>query len=1007
MSVVSIKKQDDNKTYLIYEKNVNGKGYNNPLSIKITPETLFSSDYQYFENKEAMLLYNEDNLSCKLPSLLDYGELYCLYYFVYDVNGLVHKVMLVAVDNILLNEYYEKNKKIPEDAFLIVLCRYDQMYRNGGVSIMDESTKKMLIHNNKLKIINNSLVANADATDPIECQPEYVSLQLFEYQKKTIRWMLTKEKEKNIVYIDNNNTIFGNIIYDERENMFYKHHDRKDSIQFNGGAIIDEVGLGKTFQIITASLINSFNAMEYIQPVNQNLLYSKATLIICPSQLSIQWINEIAKVIKPEFKIKVIPFFTKVHFDKYTYKDLLEADFIVTSFNYINSKCFLDQFVPKISKHNSYMSSSEYSYSKICEKLTEMKNQIKINMDNILSEKKACILMFYWHRIVIDEFHEIYSVSKYSSIINIIKHFEGNYKWCVTGTPFNTKQDQIDIQKLTKARKKNVDDSVNMCLFGMFDFVTNYARVNNSSIVENDIWMDYQLNKYMMTSFFRRNTRQSIDNENRLIPLKESIIWLDLTQTERLIYNAYESDKNIGEFDTVLRQICCHPKIVSELKNVISCCKTLDEIEKIMVEHYKSIMINAHNLVRICKYKLECLHRRLEIAAWKQYIRALRKLGYYVKIELEITKELECKKEMDELLQSLKKIDDINNLSTSPEYNDFPNVETESEDNAIKSKKKIIIVTNNNKDNVIDMVKNEIEEKSMEQQNLEIAIQNIKSKYENYMTLYIGKKSTYDYYINVMNKLKKITDAINSDSSDDEEDTMKQDKETCGICLSYVIGKNLGIIACGHIFCYQCIQSYISAGDKTDIKCPICRKKIKVTDIFMVIKNKESDETTHEFNNKQQLIQHVGTKLANLIFFLKKNDKHTIIFSQWNDLLYKVGDVLTDYGINNVFCRGNVWQRNKAIQEFNMGNKFKVIMLSSESMVSGTNLTKAEMVILLDPVYGSYEYRHNTEWQAIGRAYRTGQIKQVQVVRFIVKDTVEETIYNCNKKNDVKEKNDS
>ena len=119
-----------------------------------------------------------------------------------------------------------------------------------------------------------------------------------------------------------------------------------------------------------------------------------------------------------------------------------------------------------------------------------------------------------------------------------------------------------------------------------------------------------------------------------------------------------------------------------------------------------------------------------------------------------------------------------------------------------------------------------------------------------------------------------------------------------------------------------------------------------------------------------------------------------------------VGEVLDDYGIKNVFCKGNVWQRDKAIREFNSDKNIKVIMLSSESAASGTNLTKAEMVILLDPVYGTYEYRRNTEWQAIGRAYRMGQTKQVQVVRFIVKNTVEEEIYNMNKSMD-KETNGS
>ena len=53
----------------------------------------------------------------------------------------------------------------------------------------------------------------------------------------------------------------------------------------------------------------------------------------------------------------------------------------------------------------------------------------------------------------------------------------------------------------------------------------------------------------------------------------------------------------------------------------------------------------------------------------------------------------------------------------------------------------------------------------------------------------------------------------------------------------------------------------------------------------------------------------------------------------------------------------------------------------------------ATKVILLDPVSGSYEFRKNTEGQAIGRAHRTGQTKQVSVVRFIIKDTIEEEIY--------------
>ncbi len=43
------------------------------------------------------------------------------------------------------------------------------------------------------------------------------------------------------------------------------------------------------------------------------------------------------------------------------------------------------------------------------------------------------------------------------------------------------------------------------------------------------------------------------------------------------------------------------------------------------------------------------------------------------------------------------------------------------------------------------------------------------------------------------------------------------------------------------------------------------------------------------------------------------------------------------------------------------------------------------------------------EWQAVGRAYRMGQTKSVEIVRFIIRDTVEEEIYKENKVEDAKQ----
>ena len=61
-------------------------------------------------------------------------------------------------------------------------------------------------------------------------------------------------------------------------------------------------------------------------------------------------------------------------------------------------------------------------------------------------------------------------------------------------------------------------------------------------------------------------------------------------------------------------------------------------------------------------------------------------------------------------------------------------------------------------------------------------------------------------------------------------------------------------------------------------------------------------------------------------------------------------------------------------------------MLSSRNAASGINLTIANKIILLEPVYGSFEYRKNIEEQAIGRADRIGQKSPIDVYRFIISE---------------------
>jgi len=69
-------------------------------------------------------------------------------------------------------------------------------------------------------------------------------------------------------------------------------------------------------------------------------------------------------------------------------------------------------------------------------------------------------------------------------------------------------------------------------------------------------------------------------------------------------------------------------------------------------------------------------------------------------------------------------------------------------------------------------------------------------------------------------------------------------------------------------------------------------------------------------------------------------------------------------------------------------------MLSLENAASGTNLTEATHIFIIDPIKGDINEVQQIEAQAIGRVHRRGQQHPLVVIRMIMKDTIEHTIYN-------------
>ena len=110
-------------------------------------------------------------------------------------------------------------------------------------------------------------------------------------------------------------------------------------------------------------------------------------------------------------------------------------------------------------------------------------------------------------------------------------------------------------------------------------------------------------------------------------------------------------------------------------------------------------------------------------------------------------------------------------------------------------------------------------------------------------------------------------------------------------------------------------------------------------------------------------------------------------------MLRLVGKVLDSNNIKYVTIKGNAHIMASKIRKFKIDKNIRIILLSSDRCSSGSNLTEATHIILLDTFNESKENAKIIEEQAIGRASRIGQKKSVQVKRIIMQNTIEHDYY--------------
>lgn len=112
-----------------------------------------------------------------------------------------------------------------------------------------------------------------------------------------------------------------------------------------------------------------------------------------------------------------------------------------------------------------------------------------------------------------------------------------------------------------------------------------------------------------------------------------------------------------------------------------------------------------------------------------------------------------------------------------------------------------------------------------------------------------------------------------------------------------------------------------------------------------------------------------------------------LVFSQFTSFLSIVRQRLDAEKVTYEYLDGKTRDREARVNRFQSDDDCKVFLISLRAGGLGLNLTAADYVFLLDPWWNPA-----VEAQAIDRAHRIGQTRQVFAYRLIAKDTVEEKV---------------
>lgn len=245
-------------------------------------------------------------------------------------------------------------------------------------------------------------------------------------------------------------------------------------------------------------------------------------------------------------------------------------------------------------------------------------------------------------------------------------------------------------------------------------------------------------------------------------------------------------------------------------------------------------------------------------------------------------------------------------------------------------------------------------------------------------------------------------DESDPDSSSEEDEDHNKD------LLGY-------LTPCYHLYCPECKDELVEDTVPPELRvdgyhdCKVCGGYVKF-DFFPLSRyemQSYNDEHAPGVKKVRRTMwnpeNYTGphTKVRALLEELEKSRQETaaleageppirsVVFTEWTSYLDLLEFALGKAGHKYVRLDGsmNVKARSHVIHEFKTDPSITVLLVSIRAGGQGLNFTAANKVYMMEP-----QYNPGVEQQAIDRVHRLGQQRSVEIVHFIMKDSVEEAL---------------